>query len=204
MDKPPLVRLIEDRFSRKPPIEAVCRSSKPTHGVRDGFSVVIIGGGIAGPAFARRVLSLVDDLGITVKITLISRPSCNFCGGLITNLARRTMRGLYDYEPAPEVVLSEVEEVVLVNPCGSVSVQFESPLASVFRTSRFGPVGLDDNFRRTILAGLSNKAGKMLSVVEPGVATSVELPSRNERGRVTFTHSGGTEQVEAGLTKQTI
>lgn len=200
MEKPPLIRLIEDRFGRKPPKEPTCRSTRDRYFKPvDGCSVVIIGGGMAGTAFAKRILTSAVELGIRINTTIISRPSCNYCGGLITNLALRTMRGLYGYEPAPEVVLSEIDEAILVNSHSSRSVRFESPLASVFRTSRFGQVGLDDNFRENVLAGLPKGAERMLSVIQPAVATSIELPQEGKRGSVTFLRSGGMEQAEADL-----
>ncbi|MCL5105152.1 MAG: hypothetical protein M1133_13715 [Armatimonadetes bacterium] len=200
MDKPALIRLIEERYGRKPPTQAEWRPEGiARHGLKDGFSIAIIGGGIAGPAFAMRVLSLASELGIRISVTLISRPSCNYCGGLVTNLSLKTMREFYGYEPATDVILSKVEEVILVNPRGNAKVAFESPLASVFRTSRFGQVGLDDNFRQSILAGLPKSAGEMLSVMEPAVATSVELPSKGRRGAVTCMRTSGEERVEADL-----
>jgi hypothetical protein len=145
------------------------------------------------------MLALAIELGVRIKITLISRPSCNYCGGLITALSLQTMRDIYDYQPGPDVVLSEIDEAVLINPRGAAATPFESPLVSVFRTGRFGPTGLDSDFRETILAGLPERAGKMLSVVEPAVATSVELPSGSRPGVVTYSHSGGVESISADL-----
>lgn len=200
MEKPALIRLIEERYGGKPPTQTIRRPDDlARYRPKDGFSIAIIGGGIAGPAFAMRALSLASELGIRINVTLISRPSCNYCGGLVTNLSLKTMRGFYGYEPAQDVILSEVEEVVLVNPEGSASVAFESPLASVFRTSRFGQAGLDDNFRQSILAGLPSAAGRMLSVMQPAVATSIELPKNGKRGAVTCMRTSGEERVEADL-----
>lgn len=199
-EKPWLIKFIEDRYGRKPPTEPVCASSGlERYKAKDGCSVVIIGGGIAGPAFARRMLHMAVEMGMRIKVTLISRPSCNYCGGLITNLSLQTMRGLYGYEPAPEVVLSEIDEVVMVNSDGAVGVMFESPLASVFRTSRFGQIGLDDNFRENILADIPDAAAGMFSVVEPAVARSVELPTKTSPGLVTYHHVGGVHELEADL-----
>ncbi|MBI2843558.1 MAG: hypothetical protein HYX78_09170 [Armatimonadetes bacterium] len=199
-DKPKIIRFIETRFARKPPPESVCEPQvKPPTCLKDGSSVVIIGGGIAGPAFARRVICLAIERGLRINVTLISRPSCNYCGGLITNLSLETLRRLYAFEPPAEVVLTEIDEAVLVNSQGSAEVMFESPLASIFRTSRFGQVGFDDNFRTSILADVPDGAKDMLTVVEPAVATAVELGSKDKRGAVTYTCSGGAEVVEADL-----
>ena len=199
MEKPPLIRFIEEHYGRKPPTEHTCTSSVSPHALKDGSSIVIIGGGIAGPAFARRILSSAVERGIRLSVTLLSRPNCNYCGGLITDLSLETMRGLYSFEPPPEVVLTRIDEAVLINPHGSASVVFESPLASVFRTSRFGELGFDDNFRQNILTGLPEEAGELLSVVEPASATSVEIPGNGRRGAVTFRRIGGSDRVEADL-----
>lgn len=159
----------------------------------------MLGGGIAGTGFARRMLSLAASREAPVKITLISRPSCNYCGGLITNLSLDTLRRIYDFEVPEDVVVSQIDEVVLVNRSGSASVCLESPLASVFRTSRFGQLGFDDSFRTSILSDLPTSAGEMLSVVEPAVATAVELPGEGRQGKVTYSHQSGTETLEADL-----
>ena len=200
MEKSTLVNLIEGRYSRKPPARPSLRLPAAVRWrPRDGFSVVVIGGGIAGPAFVKRILALAVQLGLRINVTLVSRPSCNYCGGLITSLSLRTLRGIYDYEPGPEVVLSQIDEVVLVNSYGSAGVLFESALASAFRTSRFGHMGLDDSIRRDILADLPPAAGAMLSVVEPAVATSIELPTETSPGSVTVAHGAHGSRVEADL-----
>ena len=200
MKKPGLIEFIERRYGRKPPPEEVCRTDRPPmNALPDGFSVAIIGAGIAGPAFARRLLSSAVELGVRIKVTLISRPSCNYCGGLVTNLSLQTLRERYMYEPAPEVVLNEIDEVVLVNDGGSVGVSFDAPLVSVFRTSRFGPMGLDEDFRQSILDGLPERAREMLIVEQPAVATAVELPTKARRGVVTFVSAQETKTVQADL-----
>ncbi|MDO8586115.1 MAG: hypothetical protein Q7T82_03660 [Armatimonadota bacterium] len=196
--KPWLVRTIEARFSRRPPIASpgVADGSGGSR-LRDGARVAVVGAGIAGPAFARRLLTLSMDQGKALSVMLFNRPSCNYCGGLITDLSLKTMQALYRLEPSPASVLTRVGEVVFVNPRGSVPVSFESPLTSIFRTSRFGEIGFDDDFRKRILEGMPEGSSSRLRIVEPcQVLEAVPPKGEHERGRITYSVGGAMNYAE--------
>jgi len=201
MDKPSLVKAIETRFAKRPIAKSEVLRNRPPdcRTTAKTVTVAVVGGGIAGPAFVRRLLTLAEEARFDVEVVLLSRPSCNYCGGLITNLSLQTMRGLYRFEPAKDVVLSTIDEVVFINRHGSERVAFDAPLMSVFRTSRFGQTGFDDDFRHRILEGMNKEARRRLTAIEPCSATEIHVPQDGRRGRVVYHDTQGRHEIEADL-----
>ena len=147
-----IVSYIEER-TRLQPLELVGLGSERSV-VPSGTTIAVVGGGLSGPAFARRVLTLAAKLDIDVQIELLTRPSCNYCAGLITNISLHTMRNLYDLSVPPEVIKESIFEVVYMNRHGSVTVPLADPLTSVLRTSRFKQRGFDESWIESVFKGL--------------------------------------------------
>ncbi|MHB1419168.1 MAG: hypothetical protein ACYCX4_06190, partial [Bacillota bacterium] len=85
-----LVRMIEDKFSRRPPGTTMDPPREPqpfSRPLQDGAVVIIVGGGIAGSAFARQLFLLAHQEKRRIKVYMVNSTNCNYCGGLVTNLA---------------------------------------------------------------------------------------------------------------------
>lgn len=87
-----IVRFLERHYSPQIPAEI----SRPFKGQRvsampDNASIVVVGGGISGSAFARQLLLHAQRVGKKVQLTMINSTNCNYCGGLVTNLAAHAL-----------------------------------------------------------------------------------------------------------------
>lgn len=152
--------------------------------LKDGDHVLVVGGGIAGSAFARQLLRYTYDLGKDVRVTLVNATSCNYCGGLMTDLSFRMLEEFFDYEFPRELILGDIVECVYINPSGEVPVEVGQRLITMLRTDKFGYPGFDDYFRERILQGVKNgKLASRLTVIEKGMVTSMGLP-RGGDGKV--------------------
>lgn len=139
-----IASFIEEHAALQPLKE--CHSQRRgSLGPRD-ITIAVLGGGLAGPAFARRALTLAAELGIDVRIELLTRPSCNYCAGLITDLSLQSMADLYGLSVPPGTIKESVSEVVYINNSGSAGLQLRAPLTSVLRTSRFKQQGFDESW----------------------------------------------------------
>ena len=58
----------------------------------EGSKIIIVGGGISGSSMARELLTIAAQENISIEVILINSNTCNYCGGLITKLAEKTLR----------------------------------------------------------------------------------------------------------------
>ncbi len=203
-----LVRQVERRFSRKvpalTPFYAISGKERPTAtganlALRDGSRVVVIGGGIAGSAFTRKLLWLTAKERLKVEVILVNSTSCNYCGGLVTDLSMGTLEVLYGMGIPRDLILSHIDNCVYVNAEGSESVEVDLPLVSVLRTSRFGYQGFDDSFKERVLLGMEDQASR-LRMVEPTIVTDVTPVPPPGPGRFRITLS---RRSKDGLERET-
>jgi len=150
-----------------PPKDEVSVQGEPVKPLRSGDHVVIVGGGIAGSALARRLLMLMEKEDLDIRITIINTISCNYCGGLITNLALRTFNDVYKLRIPKDVVLTRIKDLAYINRAGTINIDIDYTMLGVLRTSRFNVLGFDDAFKQMITRGLSDKVEKALTIIEP-------------------------------------
>jgi len=169
-----LVAALESYFSKKLDYHYRPLNGSTGNGIKDGTHVTIIGGGIAGSAFARQLATLAEQYKKNIPITMVNSTNCNYCGGLITNVALHTLKCMYKLPIPDNLVLKKVKECIYVNPEGSVVVNLPHPLTATLRTSRFGVPGFDDSIKDRIAVGLSPETAKKIEVIEPTLAKKVE------------------------------
>lgn len=199
-----LTARIENRFRRRPPdinrLELPGISRRPR--LQPGTRVIIIGGGIAGSSFARQFLQLTAAAGLEVRVYLVNSTNCNYCGGLVTDLAARTMERLLELEILPGQVLQMVEKCVYVNPAGHAHVEIKEPLVATLRTSRFGVEGFDDSLKERILEGLPEEIARQLTVMEPTIVRQVRRGDGDPAWRVTLSKrrpDGGYVELDGDI-----
>lgn len=185
-----IVGFLERHFSRRPPrladLERAGGRHRATRVLSDGDRVLVIGGGIAGSAFTRQLLLLAHREGLHLKVYLVNSTNCNYCGGLITDLALNTMRSFLRLDVPEDVVLRKVERCIYLNASGSVAVEVNTPLTATLRTSRFGVTGFDDSLKRRILEGLPPEVGEMLEIFEPTIVKQVHRQEKGAKWRITL------------------
>jgi len=199
---PPLIRWLEKRFSRRPPrlafpaqASAAASDSRP---LKDGATVAVVGGGLAGPVFARQLLALTRERGPAVRVVLFDQTDCNYCAGLMTALARSSLLALCDLEVPEEVILTEIEGCIYLNSSGSTVVNAEHPLVSMLRTDRFGEAGFDDALKYRILAGMEAERER-LEIIEPVTVSEIQIPRQEGSGWVGYRHQGERRRLEADV-----
>lgn len=164
------VEVLEKRFGRRPPV--LPQPASPPN-IRPGTRVIVVGGGIAGSSFARQLLLLTSRENVPVCVYLINSTNCNYCGGLITDLAFQTMRELLALDVPAQLVLKQVESCIYVNQAGYVPVEFSRSLTATLRTSRFGVEGFDDSLKDRILEGLPSECAEQFTIIEPTIVKQV-------------------------------
>ncbi len=169
----PLIRTIENLFGRRTPAAYRIRPRPDggSDGLPAGTHVIVIGGGIAGSAFARQIVRLSAEAGHPVRVTLLNSTACNYCGGLLTRVSRNTLETLIDYPIPAEQFLGRIEEEIYVTPAGEMHLPIGFPLYSILRTDKFGYPGFDDTFREEIRAG---EHTELVEIIEPAVVTKIE------------------------------
>jgi 2-polyprenyl-6-methoxyphenol hydroxylase-like FAD-dependent oxidoreductase len=190
-----LLARLERRLSRPIPTPQPIRRRD---GLPPGTRIAVIGGGVAGTAFVRRLLTLSRQSGRPLDVTLLDQIDCNYCAGLMTRLARETLRSLYDLEVPEELILTRVDHCVYLNRYGGITVRVDEPLITMLRTERFGEVGFDDSFKYRILEGLPGVNGE-LHVLDPASATEIIPPSAGRPGRVRYRERGHLQTLEADV-----
>ncbi len=181
-----LIRQIEKHCSKKPPLPDLGMNDPPLpveKPLPDGSTVVIIGGGIAGSSLARQLLGIAGHFNRVINVVMVNSSSCNYCGGLVTDLALHTLHDLHHLNIPENVVLNRLDRFYYANRFGSVEVDVGPALVAMLRTSRFGQVGFDDSFKQRILVGLNADAGDHLTIIEPTIVTAVIPPSQTSDGR---------------------
>ncbi|KKM09162.1 hypothetical protein SY88_20025 [Clostridiales bacterium PH28_bin88] len=200
---PWLVGWAEKKFAHRPsPRNIASRTELEGHfPLSDGETVAIVGGGIAGCIFARQLLRLAGEKGIGARLILFNTKTCNYCGGLITDLSTQTLKSLFDLDIPAEVALGYIKECVYINPYGDVPVEIRSPLISTLRTSKFGQQGFDDSLKERIMNGVSNNFTGEFRVVEPARVLQVTPPNRltGQMGTVRYKTQQGEFTLEANV-----
>ncbi|MBS4026603.1 MAG: hypothetical protein KGZ96_13195 [Clostridia bacterium] len=171
---------IEASLAKKPP-EIFTRLPVSPKALQPGDRVVIIGGGISGSSMARYLLQLCQLEQKEVEVILVNSTNCNYCGGLVTNLALETFSSHYNINIQPEQVLSYINETVYINPQGSFGVPIAAPLISTLRTSKFGLVGFDDSIKDKITEGLEEQT-KLLTIIEPTLVREITPLGQHDDG----------------------
>jgi len=187
----PMIRWLEQRFTRRPPVDDFPVPDNIT-GLPDNSAVVIVGGGLAGTAFARQLLMLCDKEKKKYHVYLINSTGCNYCGGLVTDLALKTMGGLYNQGISEGVVLKKIRSCNYINNESSVKIRMRTPLMATLRTSRFGILGFDDSLKERILEGLDEEIRSYLRIIEPTLVNKLTPPTETGNGcwRVTLSIRG--------------
>ncbi|MDR7402959.1 MAG: hypothetical protein QN155_12105 [Armatimonadota bacterium] len=197
-----LVRYLETNFSPRPPRAGVPPARRGSTALPDGARVVVVGGGIAGSAFCRQLLTLSQEQGRRVTLYLVNSTNCNYCGGLVTGVARETLAGLYGLDIPADLILRQVKSCVYLNAAGGVEVALHTPMTAILRTSRFGIPGFDDAIKERITAGLRPPWSESLVDLEPTIVTSVARPDPRGPWLVTLSRKapdGSPVRLEADV-----
>jgi flavin-dependent dehydrogenase len=196
MRKSWLVSLLEDRLNTKP-LQPAQLSPEDARGLPDGATVAVLGAGIAGPAFVRRLMSLAAQCGRQYNIVVLTKATCNYCAGLVTELSRRSMEAVYGIDIPAFVIKSTISEFVYVNPHGQVRVELEYPITSVLRSGRFAQAGFDDTLKDMVEDAALRRHDLTL---HRGAAVREILPGeRGGRTLVRYFHEGRERELEADL-----
>ena len=166
------------------------------HEHTSGITIAVIGGGLSGPAFARRALTLAGELGTDIRVELLTRPSCNYCAGLITDVSLKSMQQLYRLTIPADVIKETINEVVFINPQGCAAIPLLEPLTSVLRTSRFKQQGFDESWVEQVFQDLHSHADFTLHLD----ATVENVKSRDSGGfKVTYDRGGSQFTLDADV-----
>lgn len=166
------------------------------HERASGITIAVIGGGLAGPAFARRALTLANELGMDIRVELLTRPSCNYCAGLITDVSLRSMRQLYGLTIPPDVIREAINEVVFINPRGSAAIPLFEPLTSVLRTSRFKQQGFDESWIEYVFQDL--RSHENFAVHQDAKVVNAK-PKETSGFKITYDRSGCQLTLDADV-----
>jgi len=189
------VSFLEKRFRFRPLQKSFTLPGKAA--ISDNTTIAVVGGGLAGPAFARRALSLAAQLGVRINVVLLTQPTCNYCAGLITDLTLQTMDRLYQLQIPGNIIKESIHEVVYLNPHGSVNLSLAAPLTSVFRTNRFHQSGFDDFWLDSVFDGLESESS--LIAQRGGNATRIERKSPGSGFLVSGEKDGSRFELDADI-----
>ena len=188
-----LVSFVENRFRVHPLRRAALPAKNPA--IPPHSRIAVVGGGLAGPAFARQALGLAAEMNLPLRIDLLTHPHCNYCAGLITDLALKTMTDLYDFSFPGQIIKEEIHRVVYLTPSGEVIIPLPSPLTSVLRTNKFQQKGFDESW----LDSVSER-------VPPGIGffshanvrvTEITRPPGSPKFRIAFERGRALDFLEA-------
>ncbi|MFZ3172205.1 MAG: hypothetical protein WA118_09505 [Carboxydocellales bacterium] len=176
-------------------------------GLNKNAVIVIVGGGLSGSAFARKILTLCRKTGQHPKVYLVNSSGCNYCGGLITDLARETMINLFDLHTPHDVILNNVSECIFINKEGNTQVNLNIPMLTTLRTSRFGITGFDDSLKSRILEGIEDME-PCFNIIEPTLVRQIipltepgkQYPDNEPKWKVVLSlkkNDGSYEELDA-------
>lgn len=154
-----------------------------------GLHITVIGGGIAGTAFARFILEFSKRENIKINITIINNISCNYCAGLMTNIAYDSITKSAGYNIDGLVVLTKLTDCVFINEKGAEEVPLEDSLISVLRTNKFGVQGFDDYIKKEILTGYEEFADN-LKIIEPAMVTDLDHIPEERKYNIYYNQKG--------------
>lgn len=172
------IEYMEKNYSPKVPMRTVSSQQKPV--IKNGTKIIIVGGGIGGSSMARELLILATRENIDIEINLVNSNTCNYCGGLITNLAQGTLQEIYQLPVPKELILKEINTCIYVTNEGSVEIDLKKKMIATLRTSKFGILGFDDSIKNRITEGLGPKALAMLKIFEPALVRKIFAPETKE------------------------
>lgn len=172
------IEYMEKNYSPKVPTRTLPTQQKPV--IKNGTKIIIVGGGIGGSSMARELLILATRENIDIEISLVNSNTCNYCGGLITNLAQGTLREIFQLSVPKELILKEISTCIYATDEGSVEVDLKKKMIATLRTSKFGIQGFDDSIKSRTTEGLGPKAPEMLKVFEPALVRKVFAPKNRE------------------------
>jgi len=161
------------------------------------ITIAVLGGGLAGPAFVRRVLVLASELGADIRVELLTRPSCNYCAGLITDVSLQSMLNVFGLPVPPNVIKESIAEVVYINPAGKVNLQLERPLTSVLRTSRFKQQGFDESWVDSVFEGFRDVSS--VNVRRNARVMDVDRLDAGRGFRIRFEQDGDVLSIDADV-----
>lgn len=171
------IKYMEQNYSPKVP-KRTSPPNKPV--IKDGTRIIIVGGGISGSSLARELLFLATREGIRLEVNLVNSNTCNYCGGLITNLAQGTLEEIYQLPVPRKLILREIKTCVYVTNEGSVEIDLQKTMIATLRTSKFGILGFDDSIKSRITEGLGPEAAEMLRIFEPTLVRKITAPAGGE------------------------
>lgn len=151
--------------------------------------ITVIGAGIAGIFFTRFMFSFARREKINIKITMINNLTCNYCAGLMTDIAYHAIRDVGKYELGDDVILSRLTHCVYINSKGSAVIGLPVPLASVLRTNKFGIRGFDDYLKKEILTGYEEFKDNF-NLIEPAVVTDLDHIPEERKYNIYYTQKG--------------
>ncbi|WP_227766410.1 hypothetical protein [Zhaonella formicivorans] len=175
---PSFIAHIERKYSPRVPAKSPGLKSRKNL-LPDGKRIIIVGGGISGSSLARELLTIAAKENVSIQIFLINSNTCNYCGGLITNLAQNTLQNNYALTIPPKLVLKEISTCLYLTTEGHVNVDLGKKLIATLRTSKFGIQGFDDSIKSRIAEGLDPKWAKQLKIYEPTIVTKIVKPEQN-------------------------
>lgn len=200
-----LINFLESKFARSiPNMQLPIRPDEPSRGLPDGATVVIVGGGLAGSCFARLLLMLCHKENRRINIYLVNSTGCNYCGGLVTNIAQEAMERLYKLNITDNLVLEKINSFVYVNREGHVKIELPTPITATLRTSRFGVTGFDDSIKHRILEGMEDYTKtSTFTRIEPTIVKNIIPPDgKSKKWRVVLSRrrpNGSPDELSADL-----
>ena len=151
---PPFVSWLERLLCHRPPqlsqptgnrsFDAARHGGQASRPLKDGMTIAVVGGGLAGPLFARQLLSYTRENGPYIKVVIFDQTDCNYCAGLMTFLAGSSLQSLCGLTVPEEVILTTIGGCIYVNSSDSTCITVNNPLVSMLRTDRFSEAGFDD------------------------------------------------------------
>lgn len=174
------IEYTEKNYSPKVPKEGLVPRDKEKLALSDGATIVIVGGGIAGSSLARELLIIASEENICIEVNLINSNTCNYCGGLITNLAEKTLQEMYKLSVPSELILKEIDTCIYLTHEGSVEVDLKTKMIATLRTSKFGLQGFDDSIKSRVTEGLGPHVAAMLKIFEPTIVTKIRAPEKDQ------------------------
>jgi hypothetical protein len=176
-----LIQWMENECSPKIPTKDPLRANNRKTVLPEGSKIIIVGGGISGSSMARELLTIAAQENISIEVILINSNTCNYCGGLITKLAEKTLREIYNLSVPANLILKEISTCVYITEEGSIEIDLKKKLIATLRTSKFGLQGFDDSIKSRITKGLGPREKEMLKIYEPTIVRKIEAPRRNQR-----------------------
>jgi len=202
---PPFINWLERKLCHRPPLLSQAGDDAPAldggqagRPLKDGMTIAVVGGGLAGPLFARQLLALTRERGPNIKVVILDQTDCNYCAGLMTALAGSSLQNLYGLSVPEEVILTTIGGCIFVNSADSTCITVNNPLVSMLRTDRFGEAGFDDALKYRLLTGLEDMKER-LEIIEPVTVNEIRVPQGEAPGQISYRRQGERRTLEADV-----